>query len=493
MASNPETLRALKAEKQAERLEKELESLKNRIKARPTDTKTFQLSEQVKDLKYQLKHQVSENGRLQETLGTKTAEYEDKLKRMREIFGQASKNIDSYRATITEKETELEKLSLELEECQTSEQKYKIAATENQLTMEKLNTEITSQKASYGSDVKQLEAKTRQLTSQLEQTKNNYDQYKKRANLLLEKNKGQKSDSVRINELEELVQQLQSQKIKYEAEQSERESKQSLLEYDIKQALDRINQLESKQSLLIKDINSKEIIIEEMKQSSIREKRTLETINTLYQQTSDQLAQSKKSLEAQVEAAAVTVIEPNTTEELEMAYTRIKDLEQSNDALYQQVLSKEEEIKKLLVTTPVSPPDEQLVLNDEMESVQSDNSSYMLGKDVYASMSSLLSPLVTRPSDERLGQEKQIQRLSEMLHESEDKVTALRAQEKLLKEELRKLDAFDKRQNMNAEYLKNVLIKFLVSENKQTMVPIIAKLLCLDKTETDQLIASTST
>lgn len=93
----------------------------------------------------------------------------------------------------------------------------------------------------------------------------------------MEKNKGQKSDSARINELEELVQQLQSQKMKYEAEQTERESKKLLLEYDIKQALDRINQLESKQTLLLKDINSKETIIEDIKQSGLREKKTLET------------------------------------------------------------------------------------------------------------------------------------------------------------------------------------------------------------------------
>jgi hypothetical protein len=36
MASNPDILRALKAEKQAERLEKELESLKSRLKVYKT-------------------------------------------------------------------------------------------------------------------------------------------------------------------------------------------------------------------------------------------------------------------------------------------------------------------------------------------------------------------------------------------------------------------------------------------------------------------------
>jgi hypothetical protein len=75
-----------------------------------------------------------------------------------------------------------------------------------------LNSELTSTKTFYGSEVKQLEAKTRQLSTQLDQTKVNYDQYKKRAHILLEKNKDQKSDVSRINELEDLVQQLQSQK-----------------------------------------------------------------------------------------------------------------------------------------------------------------------------------------------------------------------------------------------------------------------------------------
>lgn len=48
-------------------------------------------------------------------------------------------------------------------------------------------------------------------------------------------------------------------------------------------------------------------------------------------------------------------------------------------------------------------------------------------------MSSLLSPLVSRQiPDERIGLEKQVQRLSEMLHESEDKVAAMKSQEKVI-------------------------------------------------------------
>ncbi|KAI9305461.1 hypothetical protein BJ944DRAFT_67796 [Cunninghamella echinulata] len=45
----------------------------------------------------------------------------------------------------------------------------------------------------------------------------------------------------------------------------------------------------------------------------------------------------------------------------------------------------------------------------------------------------------------------------------------------------------DKRQNMNVEYIKNVLLKFLMSDNKEFLVPVIAKILFLDQNETEQL------
>lgn len=43
----------------------------------------------------------------------------------KEIFGQASKNIDGYRASIASKDIEIERLKSELEECRISEQSYK--------------------------------------------------------------------------------------------------------------------------------------------------------------------------------------------------------------------------------------------------------------------------------------------------------------------------------------------------------------------------------
>ncbi|RUS19612.1 hypothetical protein BC937DRAFT_87201 [Endogone sp. FLAS-F59071] len=63
-----------------------------------------------------------------------------------------------------------------------------------------------------------------------------------------------------------------------------------------------------------------------------------------------------------------------------------------------------------------------------------------------------------------------LQHLAELLNESESNVVRLRQQEKVLKEEIRNLDSFDKRQNLSIEYLKNVILKFLQSGDKEREV-----------------------
>ena len=56
-----------------------------------------------------------------------------------------------------------------------------------------------------------------------------------------------------------------------------------------------------------------------------------------------------------------------------------------------------------------------------------------------------------------------IQHLAELLNDSEATVKRLEEQEKVLKEEIRRMDRMEKRQDMSIEYLKNVVLKFLES------------------------------
>ncbi|KAG1095039.1 hypothetical protein G6F42_018627 [Rhizopus arrhizus] len=404
--STTERARALRAEKQVERLERELELIRSRLKKpigpagsnspnmmiRESDKVNFQLQEQVKDLKYQLKHQTAEHSKLQETLATKTSEYEDKLKRMREIFGQASKNIDNYRASIASKDVEIGNLKLELEECQQREQSYKSTSESQQLTIEKLNTEITSTKTFYGTEIKQLEAKNRQISVQFEQTKSNYEQYKKRAHILLEKNKEKQNDTSRINQLQELVEQLQHQKSKYEHEQQEKAEQRLLMEHDLRKAIDRINELESMQHVLVKT-----------EASFSTEKNALETklqaMTKQFHQTSQQLTALQTKYDEQIKLSA------NSLEPLKL---RLQELQETNDSLYQQLLIKDNEIEKLIISTPTSPPpaDEVAELPPQQKPQQqsppattpplAQQQAPQPVSDVYASMSSLLSPLTKR-------------------------------------------------------------------------------------------------
>jgi len=60
-----------------------------------------------------------------------------------------------------------------------------------------------------------------------------------------------------------------------------------------------------------------------------------------------------------------------------------------------------------------------------------------------------------------------VQHLSELLAESESTVLQLTAQEKVLKDEIRRLDSLQGVKDMNAEYAKNVLFKFFESPERE--------------------------
>jgi len=63
-----------------------------------------------------------------------------------------------------------------------------------------------------------------------------------------------------------------------------------------------------------------------------------------------------------------------------------------------------------------------------------------------------------------------VQHLSELLAESESTVLQLTAQEKVLKDEIRRLDSLQGVNDMNAEYAKNVLFKFFESSEREVGV-----------------------
>lgn len=421
---------------------------------------------------------------------------------MREIFAQATKNLDGYRASIAAKDAELQRLKDEISQAQVREQELRANTEAQDRDAEKLGSELNSQKALYGSQIKQLETKVRQLTSQLQETRTDYEQYKKRASQLLQKNAGSQSDSTRINELESTVRRLQMEKSEWEAEKAENSRKMELLEHDIQRALARIRDLEADNEALSKvreDNAHKQAQITRLQEhlASDREahEKAMESIQHTHCETMQQLQElldAKEQSKSSDDTTLPSVQVPNTRQEEQEEMHRITEqLYDENASLRRQIMEKDNELqefKKKLLSLPASTTSsqEQSQPAPQNQSISNKEQDEADGIDVYASMSHLLSPLVGG-SENKVDLEKKVQHLSIMLQESEDRVSALRAQEKVLKDEIRKLDSFDRRQNLSIEYLKNVLLKFMQTENKEFMVPVLAKLLLLDANETETL------
>jgi hypothetical protein len=80
-----------------------------------------------------------------------------------------------------------------------------------------------------------------------------------------------------------------------------------------------------------------------------------------------------------------------------------------------------------------------------------------------------------------------IEQLTQLLTESEGTVQKLMEQEKFLKEQLRSEDRMELRQNLNIEYLKNVILSFFGAGSKEQLLPVLTKVLELSPEEERQL------
>ncbi|CAO3587660.1 unnamed protein product [Absidia cylindrospora] len=432
---------------------------------------------------------------------------------MREIFGQATKNIDKYRSTISSQEQTISRSNDELAEANLhiTDLTSTVATQKHDYTL--LTSELKELKSSYQFECDQQESCKRQLSNQLEQTKNDYEQYKKRAHQLLQQKSDQKDDT-RLGDLQSQLKNLEMMKIEYQTENVEQARKIELLNLDLRQSLDHIRELQTTRTMYIdnmKELDENRLRVDQLEKQVKKDRadydKSLKSVSESYEATIQQLKSSivlkssSSDLSQQVEIISKTssdsIQKPKNSQqqEEESAMDSIMEYLNEDNGRLRQLLNEKEQICIEL---------QQKVLDLQQRYQQNDDDDDDKGGggridprqqanendnhvDVYESMMQLLSPLVSRQETPGADMEKQVSRLKDMLQESEDQIAALRKQEKLLKDEVRKLDSVDKRQNMSVEYIKNVLLKFLTSENKEVLVPVLAKVLFLDPSETEQL------
>lgn len=78
------------------------------------------------------------------------------MKKMREIFAQATKNLDGYRASIADKDAEIAKLREELDRSQAREKELQSVTESLKRDADKLGSDLNSTKALYSAQIKQL-------------------------------------------------------------------------------------------------------------------------------------------------------------------------------------------------------------------------------------------------------------------------------------------------------------------------------------------------
>ncbi|CAG8465263.1 16599_t:CDS:10 [Rhizophagus irregularis] len=403
------------------------------------ESRNFTLQEEVKDLRIQLGGKQNDINKIQELLNKRTG-----------IFNGANKTLMELRQTVASKDSEIEELKATIESMKEKYEEAKNIVDESKKSTEKLTTEMHSQSATYNAQIEQLESKLRQSNQQIVQVKEEFQQYKTRAHALLEQKNSRGENDTEILELVAANKKLESELIFKSSELKYAQDKLKVAERDLKP----LKETEARYLANVEDFEDRLKNAIEAKEKNLKQKQEE---NEALQKISEQLGE-------------------------ELSQVRL-ELSQRNEQI--------EELKKQISgKTQVASISavKNVIKNDSSRSSSplsftSRNSNTL--SDLLADMEERTSNVSDKDKDNTF----KLQHMAEMLNESEAQVQKLLDQEKILKEEIRKLDRLEKRQNLSVEYLKNVVLKFFETEpsGREPLVPVISTILQLSPEETKSL------
>ncbi|CAG8561778.1 5236_t:CDS:10, partial [Diversispora eburnea] len=439
----------------------------SRIRLDDIESRNFILEEEVKDLRIQLSSKQNE---LNKTLELTKLENNEKMKKLKGIFNDVNKKLTELRQTVVTKDSEIEELKKTMENLKEKDEKSKSSVDEK--SIEKLTTELHSQASTYNAQIEQLESKLRQTTQQNTSLKSEFQQYKARAHSLLE----QKNLSINNNIID----------IDSVAELNYSQEKIRVLERDLKQSLKRNGQLE-------KEFGKSQQVLKE----NVKVIRTLQENYQSLLEENEKLKKSQRETEEQYKSN-VNDFNDRFNKSTELIQKSLKQKQEENDQL-QSIL--ENRIITTITTTNITTNTTNINSTGKIQSMRnhhvrressrssSPSSPHSRPNSIYNSLSDLLADTEERAStlsDKEQDYALKLQHMAEMLNESEVHVQRLMEQEKILKEEIRKLDRLEKRQDLNIEYLKNVVLKFFETDSteREHLIPVISTVLQLSPEET---------
>ncbi|CAG8465794.1 15152_t:CDS:10 [Funneliformis mosseae] len=497
-------------EEQQTRLEQRLANITKNIRTgSPTpssrgridelESRNFTLEEEVKDLRIQLNGKQNEINKIQELLNKRTVElektkneYDEKMKKMRGIFNGANKTLMELRQANASKDSEIEQLKATMEGMEKKHEETTNMVDENQKSMEKITTELHSQSAMYNAQIEQLESKLRQSNQQVNQVKAEFQQYKIRAHALLEQRNSNNEGDVSSVDTLELV-----------ASNKKLESDLSFKTSELKHAQDKLRTTERDRKRAC-ELNAQ--LEKEFEKAQRAAKENSETVKSIQKQL-DSFQEENEHLKAETEArylANVKDFDHRLTKAIDAKEKSLIQKQEENEALQKiseqlgedlsqlrsELSRRNEHIDELQKQLANKIPSASVVRN----AIRNDNSRSSSPSSVTSRTSGNYTDMEERTSnvsekDKDKDNLLKLQHMAEMLNDSEAHVQRLLEQEKILKEELRKLDRLEKRQDLSVEYLKNVVLKFFESNpaDREPLVPVISTILQLSPDEVQSL------
>jgi len=448
----------------------------------------------------------------------------EKVQKMKSLLAAANKSLIEIRQQNIDKEEEIVKQK-ELITTLT-EDKDKLEKSTKDIKDNFDNIVNTSQ-----SEREALSLKINQLTIDLENAKkeNNdiqeeFQKYKNRANVIFQQY-SENNVKMKIEELEELNAKLEVEKRNEKAKYDEVLKKNTSFKDELNNAYEKITTLQNQVFEYEKNM-----------QESNQIKAEITILKTQIKENDDKHAKELQNEKKNVEIAKQTIAKKlneeieklrNINEQQSIDYDSLKS---NIDELNNKLADKTKEIEKLkedlkeekekqkanlsISTHPVplnKPASSLNTLTAEQSNLTQlitpapsnrpvntpVSLSVLLKKNpnesnhgMVENSSSVESPKSDSQSANReIELKKQVQNLMELLNESERNVRELTKKENNLKEEIDKMNRDEKRTTVNMEYLKNVVLSFLESNDKGKLVPVITNLLQLDSKEIERLQA----
>ncbi|KAG9066061.1 hypothetical protein KI688_001280 [Linnemannia hyalina] len=513
-----------------------------------TTANTTELENTIKELRSQLSAKSEQCQSLEESLAQKTGElkkqksdHDEKMKKMKAIFAAANKNLNEYRTSIATKDEEITELRAKLENPEPTQEQ---ANEQNQIVQD-LEAELKNRSDAATTKLQQMEGKYKQSNSQLEKLKVEYQQYKQRASVLLQQQRESvhADDDSQLKELQSQLQDLARENKSTAAELQEAESKKTTLEGELQLAMDQIASLESSHEISRRQERQHARQLKDMERSvkdaqrdreavesrlaSLQELRAVEAQSLMQELGGNTKHTEERLAKKEEENAELQKILDRLSDELAAAKQEIqnlRDLVSSSEANAEsgspaiggtsagasQMFEPEKNNSQLHISTALGPRSSFSPLDQESP-ISRTSSSLSLPAErppVYSTLSDLLAakPLVERsPFGDAHGgfgtpaaaaalssareREYQIklQHLTELLNESEANHQRLLDQEKVLKEEIRNLDRAERRQNLSVDYLKNIVLKYLETTDKEPLLPVLTTVLQLSPAEVASL------